>query len=52
MEDMKKRKLDEIGNGQLLINLNDAAPFSSVEDLCALLEPLSKPQLVDILARV
>ncbi|XP_051149316.1 UBP1-associated protein 2C-like [Andrographis paniculata] len=52
MEDMKKRKLDEIGNGQLLSNLTDVTPLSSVEELRTLLDPLAKPQLVDLLARV
>ncbi|CAA0842808.1 UBP1-associated protein 2C [Striga hermonthica] len=49
MEDVKKRKLEQIGNGQPLPNLTDAA--ASAEELRALLDPLSKPQLVDILAR-
>ncbi|KAL0555186.1 hypothetical protein IC582_009125 [Cucumis melo] len=43
MEDLKKRKLEEtVGNGE----------FSSVEHLRSLLEPLPKPQLVDLLARL
>ncbi|KAK6126874.1 hypothetical protein DH2020_039397 [Rehmannia glutinosa] len=51
MEEMKKRKLDETGNGQLLPNLNDTASVSTAEELRALLDPLAKPQLVDLLAR-
>ncbi|KAL8459841.1 hypothetical protein ACS0TY_030910 [Phlomoides rotata] len=51
MEDSKKRKVDEIGNGEFLPNLNDAAHDSTVEELRALLDPLAKPQLVDLLAR-
>ncbi|XP_022983020.1 UBP1-associated protein 2C-like [Cucurbita maxima] len=43
MEDLKKRKLEAtVGNGE----------FSSVEHLRSLLEPLPKPQLVDLLARL
>lgn len=41
-EDAKKRRLDDDGNG--------ASPFVTSEDLRALLEPLSKEQLVDLLA--
>ncbi|KAK4432164.1 UBP1-associated protein 2C [Sesamum alatum] len=51
MEDLKKRKLEEVGNGQLLPNLNDSEASSTVEELRALLDPLAKPQLVDLLAR-
>lgn len=51
MEDLKKRKLDEMGNGQLLPNLNESAASLTVEELRALLDPLAKPQLVDLLAR-
>lgn len=51
MEDSKKRKLDEIGDGELVPNLNDTTSDSTVEELRMLLEPLSKPQLVDLLAR-
>lgn len=42
MEDLKKRKLDEHGNGD----------FASKEELRLLLEPLAKPQLVDLLAKL
>ncbi|KAI4300705.1 hypothetical protein L6164_034051 [Bauhinia variegata] len=42
MEDLKKRKLDEAGNGD----------FSSKEELRLLLDPLTKPQLVDLLAKL
>lgn len=52
MEDLKKRKLDETGNGQLLPNLNVVAPISSVDELRTLIDPLPKPQLVDLLARL
>ncbi|XP_075490848.1 UBP1-associated protein 2C-like [Primulina tabacum] len=51
MEEMKKRKLEEIGNGQVLPNLNETATFSTVEELRALLDPLAKPQLVDLLSK-
>lgn len=51
MEDSKKRKVDEIGNGEFLPNLYDAAQNSTVEELRCLLDPLAKPQLVDLLAR-
>ncbi|KAG8371869.1 hypothetical protein BUALT_Bualt12G0007800 [Buddleja alternifolia] len=51
MEEMKKRKLEEIGNGELLQNSNETTSFSSVEELRALLDPLAKSQLVDILSR-
>ncbi|XP_011078840.1 UBP1-associated protein 2C-like isoform X1 [Sesamum indicum] len=51
MEDLKKRKLEEVGNGQLLPNLNESEASSTVEELRGLLDPLSKPQLVDLLAR-
>ncbi|XP_073317721.1 UBP1-associated protein 2C-like [Primulina huaijiensis] len=51
MEEMKKRKLEEIGNGQMLPNLNETATFSTVEELRALLDPLAKPQLVDLLSK-
>lgn len=48
MAELKKRKLDEIVNGQLLLpNVDD----STAEELRALLDPLAKPQLVDLLAR-
>ena len=42
MEDSKKRKLDEAGNGDV----------SSREELRLLLEPLAKPQLVDLLSKL
>ena len=42
MEDLKKRKLDEAGNGD----------FASKEELRFLIEPLAKPQLVDLLAKL
>ncbi|KAK7259505.1 hypothetical protein RIF29_25113 [Crotalaria pallida] len=42
MEELKKRKLEEHGNGE----------FSSKEQLRLLLEPLAKPQLVDLLAKL
>lgn len=51
MEDLKKRKLDEMGNGRLLPNSNDSTANSTAGELRALLDPLAKPQLVDILAR-
>ncbi|KAL0338006.1 UNVERIFIED_CONTAM: UBP1-associated protein 2A [Sesamum calycinum] len=51
MEDLKKRKLEEVGNGQLLPNLNESEASSTVEELRGLLDPLAKPQLVDLLAR-
>lgn len=43
MEDLKKRKLDEAGNGGI---------SSSPEDLKSLLDPLSKSQLVDLLSKL
>lgn len=42
MEDLKKRKLEEAGNGD----------FTSKEELRFLIEPLAKPQLVDLLAKL
>ncbi|KAL0428594.1 UNVERIFIED_CONTAM: UBP1-associated protein 2C [Sesamum latifolium] len=51
MEDLKKRKLEEVGNGQLLPNLNESEASSTVEELRGLLDPLAKSQLVDLLAR-
>ncbi|XP_073156170.1 UBP1-associated protein 2C-like [Henckelia pumila] len=51
MEEMKKRKLEEIGNGQMLPNLNETAASSIVDELRALLDPLAKPQLVDLLSK-
>ncbi|KAK7378240.1 hypothetical protein VNO80_03678 [Phaseolus coccineus] len=42
MEDLKKRKLDEAGN----------CDFTSKEELRFLIEPLAKPQLVDLLAKL
>ncbi|KNA14114.1 hypothetical protein SOVF_110620 [Spinacia oleracea] len=44
MEDMKKRKLDEVENGLI-------SPASG-ERLRSLLEPLAKPQLVDLLVKL
>lgn len=44
MEDMKKRKFDEAENGQI--------SSASEEKLRSLLEPLAKPQLVDLLAKL
>lgn len=49
MEESKKRKLDETGNGQLLLPNMDAN--STADELRTLLDPLAKPQLVDLLAR-
>ncbi|KAL8036870.1 hypothetical protein ABFX02_11G004600 [Erythranthe guttata] len=51
MEETKKRKLDGIGNGRSLPNLNDTAPSSTLEELRTLLDPLAKPLLVNLLAR-
>ncbi|KZV44795.1 RNA-binding family protein isoform 1 [Dorcoceras hygrometricum] len=51
MEDSKKRKHEEIGNGKMLPNLNETATSSTVEELRALLDPLAKPQLVDLLSK-
>lgn len=51
MEELKKRKLDEMGNGQLMANSNDSTANSTAEQLRALLDLLAKPQLVDLLAR-
>jgi len=45
MEEMKKRKLDELQNG-------DASSTTSEEHLRSLLEPLAKSQLVDLLAKL
>lgn len=43
MEDLKKRKMEEMGNnGQL----------STQEELRSLLDPLAKSQLVDLLSRL
>ncbi|CAK9148478.1 unnamed protein product [Ilex paraguariensis] len=47
MEDLKKRKLEETGNGQL-----HASPSEDVEQLRSLLDPLAKAQLVDLLAKL
>lgn len=44
MEDMKKRKLEEVDNGQI--------STVSEEKLRSLLDPLAKPQLVDLLAKL
>ncbi|XP_041998876.1 UBP1-associated protein 2C-like [Salvia splendens] len=51
MEDLKKRKLDELGNSEVSPNSKDSTANSTIEELRALLDPLAKPQLVDILAR-
>ncbi|KAL1554603.1 UBP1-associated protein 2C-like [Salvia divinorum] len=51
MEDLKKRKLDELGNSEVSPNTKDSTANSTIEELRALLDPLAKPQLVDILAR-
>lgn len=40
-----------MGNGQLMPNSNDSTANSTAEQLRALLDPLAKPQLVDLLAR-
>ncbi|KAA8518253.1 hypothetical protein F0562_015864 [Nyssa sinensis] len=45
MEDLKKRKLDETGNGQF-------HTISSEQHLRSLLDPLAKNQLVDLLAKL
>lgn len=45
MEEQKKRKLDELQNGE-------AAPTPSEEYLRSLLDPLAKSQLVDLLAKL
>ncbi|PSS01837.1 UBP1-associated protein like [Actinidia chinensis var. chinensis] len=45
MGDLKKRKLDELGNGQI-------SSVDSEEHLRSLLDPLAKPQLVDLLAKL
>lgn len=42
MEDMKKRKMEEMGDAQT----------STQEQLRTLLDPLAKPQLVDLLSRL
>ncbi|GAV63942.1 RRM_1 domain-containing protein [Cephalotus follicularis] len=42
MEDLKKRKMEEMGNGQIL----------SQEQLRSLLDPLNKSQLVDLLSKL
>ncbi|KAL3841210.1 hypothetical protein ACJIZ3_025801 [Penstemon smallii] len=52
MEEMKKRKIEEVGNGQFLSNLNQTSSSSTVEELRALLDPLAKPQLVDLLSKL
>lgn len=52
MEEMKKRKLEETDNDQLLPNLNETAPSTTVEELRSLLDPLAKPQLVDLLSKL
>lgn len=46
MEDVKKRKLDKATR-----NGNEISPDSE-EDLRTLLDPLAKPQLVDLLAKL
>lgn len=46
MEDVKKRKLDKATS-----NGDEIAPDSE-EDLRTLLDPLAKPQLVDLLAKL
>lgn len=43
MDDLKKRKLEEAGNGRV---------SSSPEELKPLLDPLSKAQLVDLLSKL
>ncbi|KAK9290151.1 hypothetical protein L1049_008317 [Liquidambar formosana] len=45
MEDLKKRKLEETSNGQI-------PSLHSEEQLRSLLDPLAKPQLVDLLAKL
>ncbi|XP_010257437.1 PREDICTED: glycine-rich RNA-binding protein-like isoform X2 [Nelumbo nucifera] len=45
MEDLKRRKLDEAGNGQLL-------SVPSAEQLQGLLDPLRKDQLFDLLVKL
>ncbi|KAL0412065.1 UNVERIFIED_CONTAM: UBP1-associated protein 2C [Sesamum latifolium] len=51
MEDLKERKLEEVGNGQLLPILNESEASSTVEELRGLLDPLAKPQLIYLLAQ-
>ncbi|KAL2480555.1 UBP1-associated protein 2C [Abeliophyllum distichum] len=48
----KKRKLEETDNDQLLPNLNETAPSTTMEELRSLLDPLAKPQLVDLLSKL
>lgn len=51
MEEIKKRKLEETGNG--LVDSNSSlSSSSSLEELRSLLDPLAKPQLVDLLAKL
>ncbi|KAL3534196.1 hypothetical protein ACH5RR_002657 [Cinchona calisaya] len=63
MEEIKKRKLDELGNGQFDLNLSQASSLAislsssssssaSVEELRVLLDPLAKPQLSDLLVKL
>lgn len=63
MEETKKRKLDEMGNGQFDLNLSQPTSLSlslsssssssaSMEELRALLDPLAKPQLTDLLVKL
>lgn len=62
MEEIKKRKMEETGNGQVQFNsslpssfsseLSSSSSSSSMDELRFLLDPLSKPQLVDLLAKL
>lgn len=45
MEDLKKRKLEEAGT-------TNGAEFASKEEIRLLIEPLAKPQLVDLLSKL
>ncbi|KAL3533913.1 hypothetical protein ACH5RR_007434 [Cinchona calisaya] len=60
-EQLKKRKLEETGNGQLEFNSAQpskltlslsSSPSPSLQELRALVDPLAKPQLVDLLAKL
>ncbi|CDP10118.1 unnamed protein product [Coffea canephora] len=61
MEEIKKRKLDQLGNGKFDLNLSQptsltlslsSSSSASVEELRTLLEPLAKPQLTDLLVKL
>ncbi|KAL6539857.1 hypothetical protein OROHE_011628 [Orobanche hederae] len=51
MDGTKRRKLEGIENGQSLPDPKNRTSILSSEELRALLDPLAKPQLVDLLAR-